>query len=67
LTILVPLEDRNVTDSRRNKPISRTFLVGEQPNPWYLIQHQDKMRRHRGIKPSCQYELSRMINLLSPA
>ena len=43
-------EDRDQPDSRRSKPSSRTPLIGEQPNPWYHLQHQDGMSRHRGAK-----------------
>ena len=39
--------DRNRTVSRRSKPSSRTTLIGEQPNPWNLLQLQDVMSRHR--------------------
>ena len=42
--------DRNQTVSRRSKPSSRTTLIGEQPNPWNLLQLQDVMSRHRGAK-----------------
>jgi hypothetical protein len=42
--------DRNRTVSRRSKPSSRTTLIGEQPNPWNLLQLQDVMSRHRGAK-----------------
>ena len=59
--------DRNQTVSRRSKPSSRTTLIGEQPNPWNLLQLQDVMSRHRGAKQSRQYELSRIISLLSLA
>ncbi len=37
--------DRTV--SRRSEPSSRTALIGEQPNPWDLLQPQDAMSRHR--------------------
>jgi hypothetical protein len=37
--------DRTV--SRRSEPNSRTALIGEQPNPWDLLQPQDAMSRHR--------------------
>ena len=37
--------DRTV--SRRSEPNSRTALIGEQPNPWNLLQLQDAMSRHR--------------------
>ena len=42
--------DRDRTVSRRSKPSSRTTLIGEQPNPWDLLQPQDVMSRHRGAK-----------------
>ena len=32
-----PTEDRDRTVSRRSEPSSRTILIGEQPNPWDLI------------------------------
>ncbi len=38
--------DRDRTVSRRSKPSSRTALIGEQPNPWDLLQPQDAMSRH---------------------
>ena len=47
---LKTIEDRNQTVSRRSKPNSRTTLIGEQPNPWNLLQLQDVMSRHRGAK-----------------
>lgn len=47
---LKPTVDRNRTVSRRSKPNSRTTFIGEQPNPWDLIQPQDVMSRHRGAK-----------------
>src|ERR1700750_1868385 len=58
--------DRGRTVSRRSKPSSRTALIGEQPNPWDLLQPQDAMSRHRGAKPRRRYELSGAISLLSP-
>src|SRR6478609_6832416 len=61
-----PTEDRDQTVSRRFKPSSRTALIGEQPNPWDLLQPQDAMSRHRGAKPRRRYELSGAISLLSP-
>ena len=45
-----PMADRDRTVSRRSKPSSRTTLIGEQPNPWDLLQPQDVMSRHRGAK-----------------
>ena len=34
---------------QRSEPSSRTALIGEQTNPWDLIQPQDAMSRHRYI------------------
>src|SRR2546425_5218117 len=62
-----PATDRDRTVSRRSKPSSRTALMGEQPNPWDLLQPQDAMSRHRGAKPSRRYELLDSISLLSLA
>ena len=61
-----PTADRDQTVSRRFKPSSRTALIGEQPNPWDLLQPQDVMGRHRGAKPRRRCELSGAISLLSP-
>ena len=58
--------DRDRTVSRRPKPSSRTALMGEQPNPWDLLQPQDETSRHRGAKPLRRYELLGVISLLSP-
>src|SRR3954453_10901392 len=60
-------EDRDRTVSRRSKPSSRTALMGEQPNPWDLLQPQDAMRRNRGSKPCRRCELLGRSSLLSPA
>ncbi len=38
-----PTADRDRTVSRRSEPSSRTTLIGEQPNPWDLLQPQDVM------------------------
>ena len=62
-----PASDRDRTVSRRSKPSSRTALMGEQPNPWDLLQPQDAMSRHRGAKPPRRCELLGEISLLSPA
>ena len=62
-----PTADRDRTVSRRSKPSSRTTLIGEQPNPWDLLQPQDVMSRHRGAKHRRRYELLGGISLLSPA
>ena len=66
LNIPTPTADRNRTVSRRSEPNSRTTLIGEQPNPWDLLQPQDVMSRHRGAKPPRRYELLGEISLLSP-
>src|SRR6267378_26264 len=42
-----PTADRDRPVSRRSKPSSRTAFIGEQPNPWDLLQPQDAMSRHR--------------------
>ena len=67
LKSLPAAEDRDRTVSRRSKPSSRTALMGEQPNPWDLLQPQDAMSRHRGAKPSRRYGLLGKMSLLSPA
>ena len=61
-----PTADRDRTVSRRSKPSSRTTLMGEQPNPWDLLQPQDVTSRHRGAKPPRRCELLGEISLLSP-
>ena len=61
-----PTEDRDRTVSRRSEPSSRTALMGEQPNPWDLLQPQDAMSRHRGAKPCRRCGLLGKISLLSP-
>ena len=58
--------DRDRTVSRRSEPSSRATLMGEQPNPWDLLQPQDVTSRHRGAKPLRRYELLGGISLLSP-
>ena len=62
-----PTTDRDRTVSRRSEPSSRTALIGEQPNPWDLLQPRDVMSRHRGAKHPRRYELLEGISLLSPA
>ena len=61
-----PAVDKDRTVSRRSEPSSRTALIGEQPNPWDLLQPQDAMSRHRGAKPLRRCELLAAISLLSP-
>ena len=60
-----PAEDKDQTVSRRFEPSSRTTLIGEQPNPWDLLQPQDVMSRHRGAKLHRRYERLDGISLLS--
>src|SRR5574344_2143922 len=67
LKIPTPTTDRDRTVSRRSEPSSRATLIGEQPNPWDLLQPQDVTSRHRGAKPPRRYELLGEISLLSPA
>ena len=67
LNFPTPTADRDRTVSRRSKPSSRTTLIGEQPNPWDLLQPQDVMSRHRGAKHPRRCELLGGISLLSPA
>ena len=63
---LTPTADRDRTVSRRSEPSSRTTLIGEQPNPWDLLQPRDVMSRHRGAKRTRRYGLLEFISLLSP-
>ena len=67
LKFRAPTVDRDRPVSRRSEPSSRTALIGEQPNPWDLLQPQDAMSRHRGAKPPRRCELLGEISLLSPA
>ena len=66
LKLPLPTADRDRPVSRRSEPSSRTALMGEQPNPWDLLQPQDAMSRHRGAKPPRRYGLLGEISLLSP-
>ena len=61
-----PAADRDRTVSRRSEPSSRTAFMGEQPNPWDLLQPQDATSRHRGAKPCRRCGLLGRISLLSP-
>src|SRR6266516_8162901 len=67
LTLPAPTTDRDRTVSRRSEPSSRAAFMGEQPNPWDLLQPQDATSRHRGAKPCRRCELLGKIKLLSPA
>jgi hypothetical protein len=40
--------------------------MGEQPNPWDLLQPQDATSRHRGATLRRRYELLGGLSLLSP-
>ena len=66
LNIPTPATDRDRTVLRRSEPSSRATLMGEQPNPWDLLQPQDVTSRHRGAKPPRRCELLGEISLLSP-
>ncbi len=66
LNFPTPTTDRDRTVSRRSEPSSRATLIGEQPNPWNLLQPQDVTSRHRGAKPLRRFELLGAISLLSP-
>ena len=66
LKFLTPTTDRDRTVSRRSEPSSRATLIGEQPNPWDLLQPQDVTSRHRGAEPPRRYELLGETSLLSP-
>ncbi len=56
-----------VSDLRKfPAPTTDRALMGEQPNPWDLLQPQDVTSRHRGAKPLRRYELLGAISLLSP-
>ena len=61
-----PTTDMDRTVSQRSEPSSRASLMGEQPNPWDLLQPQDETSRHRGAKPPRRCELLGEISLLSP-
>ena len=62
---LCPQRIEDQTVSRRSEPSSRTTLIGEQPNPWDLLQPQDVMSRHRGAKQRRRFERLGAISLLS--
>ena len=47
LKFLTPTTDRDRTVSRRSEPSSRATLMGEQPNPWDLLQPRSKTQRYR--------------------
>ncbi len=49
-SILARTPGRIQTVSRRSKLNSGTIFIGEQPNPWDLLQPQDMISQHRGAK-----------------
>ena len=59
--------DRDRAVLQRSEPSSRRILMGEQTNPWGLIQPQDILSRHRGREPGRRYGLSGPTTLLSLA
>ena len=52
--------------SERSEPSSRNILIGEQPNPWDLLQPQDMLSRHRGAELRRRFGLLGGTSLLSP-
>ena len=50
----------------RFEPSSRTFLIGEQPNAWDLLQPRAKVSRHRGAEHRRRYGRLGGTSLLSP-
>ena len=60
------MQDRDRAVLRRSEPSSRTFLTGEQPDPWDLLQPQERTSRHRGAKPPRRCGRLGAISLLSP-
>ena len=59
--------DRDRAVLRRSEPSSRTLLTGEQPDPWDLLQPQDRMSRHRDSrhKSECTLLLPRDLTIPS--
>ena len=53
-------------DALRFEPSSRAVLMGEQTNPWDLLQPQDTTSRHRGAEPRRRCGRSGATSLLSP-
>src|ERR1700728_5329263 len=64
--LLTPTTDRDRTVLRRSEPSSRATFIGEQPNPWDLLQPPDAMSRHPGPNPPRRCGRSGEISLLSP-
>ena len=59
------LEDKRPTNSRRGEPISRSVLLGEQPNQGQRLHRPVTLRRHRGRDPSFHEECGSWTTLLS--
>ncbi len=66
LNLLYELYDFLLSTSVRFEPSSRIILIGEQPNPWDLLQPQDMMSRHRGAELRRRYGRLGGTSLLSP-
>ena len=72
------IADRDRTVSRRSEPSSRTTLIGEQPNPWDLLQPQDNVlmpdngnqldtkKNKRGISLVTPQKLTPLLQCLPP-
>ena len=62
-----PFNHRTVrSGTERFEPSSRTFLIGEQPNAWDLLQPRAKVSRHRGAELRRRYGRLGGTSLLSP-
>src|SRR5690554_6393265 len=61
-----PTTDRDRTVSLRSEPSSRATLMGEQPNPWDLLQPQDVTSSYLGANTPPRRGLLVEISLLSP-
>ncbi len=59
------LYKRQKLPSERSEPSSRNILIGEQPNPWDLLQPQDMLSRHRGAELRRRFGLLGGTSLLS--
>jgi len=57
LKFLTSTADRDRTVSRRSEPSSRAALIGEQPNPWGLLQFLFVELRRTHVQPSDHYIL----------
>ena len=57
---------QHLLESKRSEPSSRTILIGEQPNPWDLLQPRDMVSRHRGAELRRRYGRLGGTSLLPP-